>query len=962
LRSVTFNTVGHVRRERWRGRDYLVAPLAMINPGVLAGSQGPLLYTAQDIARYAVDWEGMPLTVYHPTDPITNRPLSAADPGVLDRQGVGLVRRPYFNGKLRAEGWFDEEKTRAVSPAVHRMLNAGEPIELSTGLYTDNEPAPVNSIHRESGRPYTHFARRHAPDHLAVLPDQVGACSLKDGCGVGVHNAAQPPPDCPADGSRWEAVGGDGGTALAGGWSVVRNCGGPGSGVPGPCPAGGGKAPKAKKLSYKEQIAAREKELADRAARLKAEAAAGGVKSQPTPATTFPGAKAPHEHAHEVVKALAGAGNQVDVVHVRAGLAARGITDRRQQDDAINDARRAGLLSASTYEGRATGGVTPEQREAALADPGSATGRIGWLHLKRTYNASAGGWVPLANGFCPTGKGGGQDNSCSSREGKGGGAASPGIKAAFGQTAGGMREGLVKSTWARLKAGKKILFSDNPKTLEGKLQRAHDAGKIKSEADVAKFIDTLHPKGGPAKTPPPKTASHPTPPQSERIAGLGKVIDKAGPGAQKSPAPKAAPAAPPRAGTTSAPGKKPFKGTDSAAGKFAVAGQTADGKAFVHLHDSKEAADATYAKLKGAGFKNVAFVSKPLGAGLTVRQVAEHFGRHYKPQGAKAVRVLHNRRSYDMTGVCSCGGVCDKCGGWAPVAPAFNSASAVINCPGMPEAGSDSYGRGAPGSLLGEVREKYADLQKQLRERFTEEGSYGMPPVTPQLLDAFPDGTVVYRMGAETYRLGYTETDSGCELDEGDPERVKPATSWEPVGNAEGDQPSDDLPGPKACQILKDGTVHGKPLTDAQRGMFGAACGKWKKAGGNGKADNTFADGWETVNCGGPGSGKPGPCPTGGRTHGGVPMLTGGQSRGQLMREAEKKSAEAHALTSKAHKEGTAAAHAAAAQAHEELAFHPNLGQSARGRHIQLGQKHRALAKSLTSNTIEDWAPLARVS
>jgi hypothetical protein len=200
-----------------------------------------------------------------------------------------------------------------------------------------------------------------------------------------------------------------------------------------------------------------------------------------------------------------------------------------------------------------------------------------------------------------------------------------------------------------------------------------------------------------------------------------------------------------------------------------------------------------------------------------------------------------------MTDNCSCGGTCDKCGGWAPVASAFNAAPAVINCPGMPETAYDSYGHGAPGSLLGEVREKYASLQEQLRERFAEEGSYGMPPVTPVLLDAFPDGTVVYRMGAETYRLGYTETDSGCELDAGDPERVKPATSWEPVDNAADDTPSKDIPGEKACKILKDGEVKGHPLTDAQRGMFGAACGKWKKAGGKGKADNAFADGWETL-------------------------------------------------------------------------------------------------------------------
>lgn len=42
-------------------------------------------------------------------------------------------------------------------------------------------------------------------------------------------------------------------------------------------------------------------------------------------------------------------------------------------------------------------------------------------------------------------------------------------------------------------------------------------------------------------------------------------------------------------------------------------------------------------------------------------------------------------------------------------------------------------------------------------------------------------------------------------------------------------QPSDEVSPDKACRILEDGTIDGKPLTDAQRGMFGAACGRKKQ-------------------------------------------------------------------------------------------------------------------------------------
>lgn len=44
--------------------------------------------------------------------------------------------------------------------------------------------------------------------------------------------------------------------------------------------------------------------------------------------------------------------------------------------------------------------------------------------------------------------------------------------------------------------------------------------------------------------------------------------------------------------------------------------------------------------------------------------------------------------------------------------------------------------------------------------------------------------------------------------------------------------PSEDINPDKACQILQDGEVDGQPLTDDQRGLFGAACARAKKSWG----------------------------------------------------------------------------------------------------------------------------------
>jgi hypothetical protein len=184
VERLTANATGKIRYVDEGGRRHIVAPLSLIVPGVLNGSKGPLLYELNEIRKNAGAWEDVPLTLGHPTD-MQGRNLSAKDPGVLQRQGLGFVRRPTVKNKLGAEGWFDVDRTMKLRPDIVEKLESGQPIELSTGLFTDNEEAAANA--NLNGKPYTHIARNFAPDHVAVLPDHTGACSLKDGCGVLVN-------------------------------------------------------------------------------------------------------------------------------------------------------------------------------------------------------------------------------------------------------------------------------------------------------------------------------------------------------------------------------------------------------------------------------------------------------------------------------------------------------------------------------------------------------------------------------------------------------------------------------------------------------------------------------------------------------------------------------------------------------------------------------------------------------
>jgi hypothetical protein len=183
--EITINGYGKVRSEKVNNREFLVAPLTLIVPGVLNGSQGPLYYPPDQISRNVDAWNGLPLVVLHPTR--NGQHVSGRDPFAMANAEVGRVYNARIGkgGRLQAEGWFDVEATERVdhTKTIVPRLRRGEPIELSTGLYTKN--VPEQGVF--NGRRFTHVAKDYRPDHLAILPDRRGACSLSDGCGVLVN-------------------------------------------------------------------------------------------------------------------------------------------------------------------------------------------------------------------------------------------------------------------------------------------------------------------------------------------------------------------------------------------------------------------------------------------------------------------------------------------------------------------------------------------------------------------------------------------------------------------------------------------------------------------------------------------------------------------------------------------------------------------------------------------------------
>lgn len=158
------------------GRDFLVVPMVIIVPGVLNGSKGPLYYPDEEVSRYPELWDHKPITIGH---------QDTRDLEVMNRSYVGFLYNTRYDKKLISDGWFDVLRTATLSPTIYNNLTQGIPFELSTGLSVD--VVEVQNEGEYAGKIYKGVAKNYRPDHLAVLVDAVGACSIKDGCGVLVN-------------------------------------------------------------------------------------------------------------------------------------------------------------------------------------------------------------------------------------------------------------------------------------------------------------------------------------------------------------------------------------------------------------------------------------------------------------------------------------------------------------------------------------------------------------------------------------------------------------------------------------------------------------------------------------------------------------------------------------------------------------------------------------------------------
>lgn len=167
-----------VRVDNLEGKEYTVVPMVMMTEGVHHGSQGPMLYPKEELSKTPEVWNHKPVVVYHPT--MNGQSISACDPVIINSRKVGLIMNTKFEGgKLKAEAWIDVARANEVDERIMVAVKNSEMMELSTGVYVDAE-AEEGTFGSEA---YEAVARNYRPDHLALLPDQIGACSIADGAG-----------------------------------------------------------------------------------------------------------------------------------------------------------------------------------------------------------------------------------------------------------------------------------------------------------------------------------------------------------------------------------------------------------------------------------------------------------------------------------------------------------------------------------------------------------------------------------------------------------------------------------------------------------------------------------------------------------------------------------------------------------------------------------------------------------
>lgn len=169
-----------VTRQMDNGTEWLTAPVVMAQAMHLNGGYLP----QSEIEASAEAWNGIDVPIAHPTK---NGEAVSVDAD-HDTPVIGEIRNAKAEGeKLLGELWLNIQSAKQAGTEGVQVLSrlaGGEPLEVSTAYF----PNTVEKNAEADGKVRNKVVRDIEPDHLAVLPNEKGKCSVSDGCGAPVAN------------------------------------------------------------------------------------------------------------------------------------------------------------------------------------------------------------------------------------------------------------------------------------------------------------------------------------------------------------------------------------------------------------------------------------------------------------------------------------------------------------------------------------------------------------------------------------------------------------------------------------------------------------------------------------------------------------------------------------------------------------------------------------------------------
>lgn len=189
--TMAAHLVGPAETETLMGREYRVLPAVLVRSQVLNNNLGATYLPPEEITdEWASAVNGAPVVVGdHPKQRGVH--VSARRTDVLNGRGAGFLFRARAEDlELRADVFLDPERTAAVPDLedVFNRVDGGEPVEVSTGfsVWIEERKGVAN------GEAYELVVHPTGFDHLAVFGGDAlkGACSVEDGCGLGVNARA----------------------------------------------------------------------------------------------------------------------------------------------------------------------------------------------------------------------------------------------------------------------------------------------------------------------------------------------------------------------------------------------------------------------------------------------------------------------------------------------------------------------------------------------------------------------------------------------------------------------------------------------------------------------------------------------------------------------------------------------------------------------------------------------------